>query len=686
MGSLPNLNELGKTSSRSAHCFRTGLPIEYCHLYGPGHSTFFHDDLRTKSGHHRNSTQDRLPRIRSNGHETRHFYDDSTAEHMAAYSPISNRSIRNFSTSIKRRDSLNSSIGANSVRRLIGVVRNAHNRCNPLYSRRTLTRNITVLCLLHILATVTFLPFLVLQGSISLWTISIDGQPSNSVNVGPILLMVMFLISALTVLIAPVLIHFVGTKVVFLVAYSTFCLFFTVHIFPVMYAMVPAYVLLGIVLGPLQLCHISFLLTLSTKISYTLSEEEVESKSSKKVMVIRRMARVFRAAQDFGLILGSLVAAAFIIFASKDSSVLSTNLSANVSTNCSSYLDTFSCHQCNSTSDIGHCSECYCSLCKSTLEILKNLTINCTSFGPNFDPDTQQDYISTEDIYNSIFEVDEIGERICGVSACPSSNSFEITGNSTGPGQFPMVPRSTVLALTCVFSALSALAVLLTAVGIDKIRTYICQDPLEHLELLSVLQTVGDTFKDTKLQLAAPLAFFIGLEQSVMYSEFSKSYVVCTIGIQRVNVIFLSMGLLQSIAACTLSMLLRTISRYYVVAVGFLFHACLLMVLMLWKPMSDDPALFYVISAAWGVCNAIWEMLNFTLLTGLYSDNWEAPFANAIFFKFVGFGVAFGAHDLLCNWVKLYISAVVLVVAVVLFGWLEIRLESMRKTKNVNRL
>lgn len=45
---------------------------------------------------------------------------------------------------------------------------------------------------------------------------------------------------------------------------------------------------------------------------------------------------------------------------------------------------------------------------------------------------------------------------------------------------------------------------------------------------------------------------------------------------------------------------------------GFTFHACLLMVQTVWKPIGDDPALFYVISAAWGVCNAIWEMLNFS--------------------------------------------------------------------------
>lgn len=51
---------------------------------------------------------------------------------------------------------------------------------------------------------------------------------------------------------------------------------------------------------------------------------------------------------------------------------------------------------------------------------------------------------------------------------------------------------------------------------------------------------------------------------------------------------------------------------FLITGVGLTFQGCLLMVLILWKPTEDDPALFYVISAAWGVCNAIWEMLSFS--------------------------------------------------------------------------
>ncbi|XP_056633728.1 uncharacterized protein LOC130443222 isoform X2 [Diorhabda sublineata] len=204
--------------------------------------------------------------------------------------------------------------------------------------------------------------------------------------------------------------------------------------------------------------------------------------------------------------------------------------------------------------------------------------------------------------------------------------------------------------------------------------------------ILVALRAVKESFRDIRLQMAAPLAVFIGIEQAFMYASFSKSYVVCTLGINRLNFVFLGMGLLQSVAACTLSMLLRSVRRYYVVGVGFAFHGCLFMVLIVLKPSEDDPAIFYVISAAWGVCNATWEMLSFTFLTGHYADHWEAPFINTAFFKFSGLSLSFFLHGFLCNIWKLYSIAFLMVIAVVFFAWLEIWLENVRKVKNISRL
>lgn len=73
-------------------------------------------------------------------------------------------------------------------------------------------------------------------------------------------------------------------------------------------------------------------------------------------------------------------------------------------------------------------------------------------------------------------------------------------------------------------------------------------------------------------------------------------------------------------------------------------------------------------------------------LTGQYADSWESPFATMAFFKFCGLSLAFIFHGLLCNVIKLYILGCFLIVAVISFAWLEIRLEHIRKIKNITRL
>lgn len=63
----------------------------------------------------------------------------------------------------KRRDSLSSSAGASSVRRLIEVVRTTPSNMGPVYSRRQLCRNYVTLCLGHGAAAAALVPFMALQ-------------------------------------------------------------------------------------------------------------------------------------------------------------------------------------------------------------------------------------------------------------------------------------------------------------------------------------------------------------------------------------------------------------------------------------------------------------------------------------------------------------------------------------------
>ncbi|XP_031331304.1 protein unc-93 homolog A [Photinus pyralis] len=625
MGSLPNLSEISREDDTQL-CNSRGAPC-----------SFRNERCKIR---YRQSERGYLRRPKKHFPSRWTPCDDVTLQQTATSSPASARST-NINHVVRRKDSLTSSIGATSVRRLISVVRNSHNRPGPHYNRGVLIRHLVVFCTSHLFLNATFPPFIVLQGSVSLWTLPQVFFPLG-INAGSTLLALMYSMSATSTLFAPYLINKVGVHVVLLYSYGVFLIFYVTHIYPAMYLLIPVYAVLGIALGQLTLSYVSLLMGLSTKMSCAISDYEDDLRVSRLAVIIRRFARAIQASQDLGLIFGSLMVAMIIGYWRPNQYAAPCTES-----------DNFNCTNCAQT-------EPCTAACPLTF------TKNCSS-----DPDTK----TIVENLDSIFDIDEHGNRICGAAACASQFA-----------NFPVVHPTVAFTLLIIFVAFTTLALVITVVGLGRLKTYVNQDALDNLEFTTSLRAILEAFKDIKLQLAAPLAVFMGLEQGFVYTDFSKSYIVCTLGIQHVNLVFLSMGVLQSVAACTLSMLLKSIQRYYVVIVGFIFQCCVLMVQILWKPMSDDPALFYVVPAVWGVCNAIWEILTLSLLTSLYADNWSAPFCISNFFRFLGLTVSFLFHSLLCNWIKLYALATLMLFAVIPFFCLELRLAKSNKNLDTSRL
>lgn len=117
-------------------------------------------------------------------------------------------------------------------------------------------------------------------------------------------------------------------------------------------------------------------------------------------------------------------------------------------------------------------------------------------------------------------------------------------------------------------------------------------------------------------------------------------------------------------------------------AAAFFFQACLLLVLSRWKPSQDDSALFYVIAAAWGACNGIWETLLFALITLTHTNNISQISSPLQACRFLGLGITFAAHGFLCENPKILILFILLVISVIPYAMLEIRLEGQRKSQS----
>lgn len=563
MGSLPNLHELSKD--------KLGSPVyKPAPIGGLGPARLPAQPPPLAHTH---------KRARSSGHHHSILCDnDAMLEHMAAYSPISCRSTRTSALSWRRRDSMNSSAGASSVRRLIAAVRAAPSGPRP--PRKVVLRHIAALLLGHASCSAATLPIFPLQAGLGAF------EP----RLGPVLLAYLYVMAAATSCFAPIVVQRLGTNLAVIASHVVTAIFVGVHLYPKWYILAPSYVMLGCCASSSFLARTSHINVSATSLALVCVDGPEDPDESRRECLLRRLNRGIKLAEDIGLAIGCLIAAILVRL---------TDLIP---------------------SNIGNTDVCGAEYCSEEM------------------------YFYNESLY------------------------------------VPTITTGTSRILVSIWLGLAVLGLGISCAFLDS-RLQEPQTNHNRASAKDIFKTVKCAFQDPKLQLATPLTLFIGLEQGFIYADFMEAYVVCALGgAGTVTLSFLALALLQALAAATLSMLLRHIKRYFVVVVGFAFHACLLLVLVTWRPTGDDPALFHVISAAWGVCNSIWETLVYTLVMGLYPNAWQGPLSTSLFWRWLGLTLALSLHGAVCTRYRVLGLALTLVLAVVPYMWLETRLARRSKT------
>ncbi|XP_060853844.1 UNC93-like protein isoform X2 [Rhopalosiphum padi] len=514
MGSLPNLHELCKQQQQQQQpvCAPAVPRLSPCPDRGGG---------GTSRAQHRRLQQ-------TNSLCTNNFYGVIGGDTQIDEKPFSPTSLRSTlsttqrqvnavnasSTSGKRRDSLSSSAGASSVRRLIEVVRTTPSNMGPVYSRRLLCRNYVTLCLGHGAAAAALVPFMALQGSISAWWWPDNlkqngGFTTVTTDIGSVLLSAMFGMAAMSALFGPTAVHRLGTRTCLVAGYLVSVAFVTVHLYPKVTVLAPGYFLMGAWLGCWTASRTAVLMALASKMAYVLSDrEEFELEGNgRREAVARNLARGLQVAHDVGLIAGNAFVA-YMISGTRADDILG------------------------------------------------------TMFARDDGPGT---------------------DRTCGSVACPLVNTMEIklvtaanfSSNQTialvDVRNHMVLPCKTTQLLASVFAGCCFVGVAVTATFMTRIRLFVYASASEKRKSDSArsFTAVRDAFRNTKLQLIAPLSLFIGLEQGFIYSDFSKFYVVCSVGVSNVPTVLLSLGLLQLVAGFTVSLILQHIRRYHIIALSF---------------------------------------------------------------------------------------------------------------------
>lgn len=210
---------------------------------------------------------------------------------MATYSPISCRSARISGLAWRRRESMSSSAGASSVRRLIAAVRTAP--AGPRPPRKAVLRHCAALLLGHAAASAAMLPMFPLQAGLGAF---------NS-HLGPVLLAFLFAMATFTSCFAPIIVQRVNTNLTLCVGHLVTSIFVGVHLYPTWYLLVPGYFLLGAWVSPCYLARTAQVNISAARLSLVSSDPE-DPDETRRECLLRRLSRALKLAEDMGLAIG----------------------------------------------------------------------------------------------------------------------------------------------------------------------------------------------------------------------------------------------------------------------------------------------------------------------------------------------------------------------------------------------
>ncbi|CAG9559303.1 unnamed protein product [Danaus chrysippus] len=173
-----------------------------------------------------------------------------------------------------RRESAASSVGAASIRRLITR--------QPPKLPKPVIRRFMLLCIASGLCSTALLPFTAFAGA----------------EAGAVPLAIMHMVAAIVAPFSPLILQKTGTRIVVTVAHILICILLIAHTIATPLAiLLPLYAICGVSLSPMSLA----LSASATSLAQTAGDE------IKRKIALRRALRALRAAQDLGLVCGSLM-------------------------------------------------------------------------------------------------------------------------------------------------------------------------------------------------------------------------------------------------------------------------------------------------------------------------------------------------------------------------------------------
>ncbi|XP_067012186.1 UNC93-like protein [Anabrus simplex] len=269
--------------------------------------------------------------------------------------------------------------------------------------------------------------------------------------------------------------------------------------------------------------------------------------------------------------------------------------------------------------------------------------------------------------------------KFCGANFCLSA--------SQGNDNLERPPDSEIFEISGIYLCCVIVAVAMVAIFVDPLSRYGEKQRKNDSSELSGIQLLSATayqLKKRNQQLLIPITVWIGMEQAFIGADFTQAYVSCALGINNVGYVMICFGVVNAICSLLFGSVMKFVGRFPLMALGAVVHACLVGVLLMWRPNPEYKLVFFAISGLWGVGDAVWQTQVNGIYGTLFRRNKEAAFSNYRLWESAGFVIAYAYSTHLCARMKLYVMLAVLLAGSI--GYCIVEILHTRKVRRQKRL
>ncbi|XP_039271771.2 uncharacterized protein LOC120346169 isoform X1 [Styela clava] len=226
------------------------------------------------------------------------------------------------------------------------------------------------------------------------------------------------------------------------------------------------------------------------------------------------------------------------------------------------------------------------------------------------------------------------------------------------------------------------------ASDIQNVSVVILEDILENKEQKTDVaheKSTWSTIKSTCSVMFSWEQFFIsgllfhyGMARAFVFSDLTRAYASCTVGIQLVGVCMAMHGAPSTILSFYGGKLLNKFGRNVLIAAASLLNLVMYFICLFWNPQTDDQWLIYLMFLGFGLCEGIWLPNTIVIMIGRYKTKQDIAMSvwNVTFM--LGAAVTFAFSSMMCVNEKLYLLIGLLVFSTFTYGFSEYKFSRTR--------